>query len=94
MTSSIQRALTALLFTLAAAVPALAQAEKVNVYQYAVDHPVADAPLRGPPTLGASVPQNVEIIRVGNDEVYGYFYYDGRPVIVELATRSVVRIDS
>lgn len=94
MTSSIRRALGALLFTLAAGGAALAQSEKVNVYQYAVDHPVADAALRTSPTLGASVPQNVEIVRVGKDEVYGYFYYDGRPVIVELSTRSVVRVDS
>ncbi|WP_062014676.1 DUF1236 domain-containing protein [Aureimonas sp. AU4] len=94
MTTFIQRALAALLLTLAAGGGALAQSEKVNVYQYAIDHPVADAPLRSAPSLGASVPQNVEIIRVGNDEVYGYFYYDGRPVIVELATRSVVRIDN
>jgi len=93
MTPFTHRALGALALLLLASGGALAQAEKVNVYQYAVDHPVADATLRVSPTLGASVPQGVEIVKAGSDEVYGYFYYEGRPVIVELATRSVVRFD-
>ncbi|WP_168990477.1 DUF1236 domain-containing protein [Aureimonas flava] len=67
--------------------------ERVNVYQYAVDHPQADASLRAAPTLGASVPQAVDLSRVEGDQDYGYFYFDGRPVLVDLRTRSVVRVD-
>ena len=64
------------------------------VFDYAVDHPVEDADLRGAPSIGASVPQTVELATVSEapDSVYGYFYYQGRPVIVELSTRAVVRI--
>ncbi|WP_182084226.1 DUF1236 domain-containing protein [Aureimonas sp. ME7] len=71
-----------------------AEQERVSVYQYAIDHPQADVQMRSAPSLGASVPQNVELATVSGDEIYGYFYYDGRPVLVELKTRSVVRIDN
>ncbi len=75
--------------------PALAQdqRERVNVYQYAVDHPQADAQMSGPPSLGASVPQTVQLAQVEGEPDYGYFYFDGRPVLVDMRTRSVVRVD-
>ena len=79
-----------------AALPTLALAQDngaVNVYQYAVDHPVADVATPVTPLLGASVPQGVELATVGDNPVYGYFYHEGRPVIVDLSTRAVVRID-
>lgn len=88
---------TALLVLLlaAGAGSALAQdgKERVNVYQYAVDHPQADAQMNVAPSLGASVPQAVELSRVEGDQDYGYFYFDGRPVLVDMRTRSVVRVD-
>ncbi|KQQ78894.1 DUF1236 domain-containing protein [Aureimonas sp. Leaf324] len=69
------------------------QKERVNVYQYAVDHPQADAQMKSAPSLGASVPQAVELARVEGEQDYGYFYFDGRPVLVDMRTRSVVRVD-
>lgn len=82
---------------LAALLPASASAqenaERVNIYQYAVDHPVPDVPLPSYPSLGASVPQTIELQRIGDDPVYGYFYFEGRPVIVDLTTRAVVRFE-
>ena len=87
-------ALAALLLATGAA-PALAQdaRERVNVYQYAVDHPRDDAKMNSAPSLGASVPQTVELGKVEGDPDYGYFYFDGRPVLVDLRTRSVVRVE-
>ncbi len=97
-TSTIGRRAGAALLGLALAAcagSALAQdaRERVNVYQYAVDHPRDDAKMNGAPSLGASVPQTVELATVEGDKDYGYFYYDGRPVLVDLRTRSVVRIE-
>lgn len=66
--------------------------DNVNVYQYAIDHPVDDAPLSLPPTLGESVPQTVMLQVSDGNEAYAYFYYAGQPVIVDLNTRSVVRV--
>lgn len=87
-------ALSAIL--LAGTTMAAAQDEQrpVVVFDYAVDHPVEDADLRGAPSIGASVPQTVQLATVegAGDNVYGYFYWQGRPVIVELSTRAVVRI--
>ena len=65
---------------------------RVNVYQYAVDNPVENSKLRIAPTLGASVPAAIELTPCKDEKTYAYFYYDGRPVIVERSTRSVVRI--
>jgi hypothetical protein len=73
--------------TVAKAVPA-----RVNVYQYAIDNPVENSALRAAPTLGASVPLGVVLAPCEDEKTYAYFYYDGRPVIVERSTRSVVRI--
>jgi hypothetical protein len=93
--TSLLRTLTAgVVLALACVTGALAQGtETVNVYQYAVDHPVADVSNTGTPSLGASVPQTIELATVGENKVYGYFYFEGRPVIVDMATRAVVRID-
>ncbi|WP_185984010.1 hypothetical protein [Aureimonas mangrovi] len=63
------------------------------IYDYAVDHPTENADLASMPSIGASVPSNVVVATSEDDDtVYGYFYYEGRPVIVDLTTRSVVRI--
>ena len=64
----------------------------VNVYQYAIDNPVDDTKLRIPPTLGESVPRAVSLVPLDGDAGYAYFYYNGHPVIVDLTTRSVVRL--
>jgi hypothetical protein len=64
-----------------------------SVSDYALQHPTEDARLNTPPSIGASVPQNVQIHQPeGGDGVYGYFYYEGRPVIVDMGTRAIVRI--
>ncbi|WP_193752868.1 MULTISPECIES: DUF1236 domain-containing protein [Aureimonas] len=78
----------------AAPLTALAQDKMpVNAHQYAVDHPVPDVTLRLAPTLGASVPAQVQLAAIEGTKDFGYFYYDGRPVLVDMATRSIVRID-
>ncbi|WP_192845769.1 DUF1236 domain-containing protein [Aureimonas sp. AU22] len=69
------------------------QQERVDVYQYAVDHPQADARMNVAPSLGASVPQAVTLAQVEGNKDFGYFYFDGRPVLVDMRTRSVVRVD-
>ena len=95
MMTPIRSALAALVL---AALPTLAQAQdnggSVNVYQYAVDHPVADVATPMSPLLGASVPQGIELATVGAEPIYGYFYHEGRPVIVDMRTRAIVRIDN
>jgi hypothetical protein len=84
----------ALAIGLAFAGAAAAQsAPPVNVHQFAVDHPVPDVQLRLAPTLGASVPAQVQLAAIEGTKDYGYFYYEGRPVIVDMATRSIVRVD-
>lgn len=66
----------------------------VLIYDYAISHPVEDAQLTFSPTIGASVPRTVEVATIEDreDPYYGYFYYQGQPVIVDLTTRSVVRV--
>lgn len=93
--SKIGGAALAALLLMGGAGAALAQdqKERVNVYQYAVDHPQADAKMNNAPSLGASVPQAVELAQIEGERDYAYFYFDGRPVLVDLHTRSVVRID-
>lgn len=89
-------ALSAVLLSSAAAVGAQEQQPPVLIYDYAVSHPIEDADLPSSPSIGASVPQTVELATIQDraDPFYGYFYYQGRPVIVDLTTRSVVRIDN
>jgi hypothetical protein len=78
--------------SLAQTAAAGAQPSRINVYQYAIDNPVENSVLRTAPSLGASVPQNIVLTPCADEKTYAYFYYDGRPVIVEQQTRSVVRI--
>ena len=68
----------------------------VMIYDYAVNHPTEDAQLPAMPTIGASVPEAIVVSTADEtgDTVYGYFYFQGRPVIVDLTTRSVVRFDN
>ena len=79
---------------LAGAGSALAASEgssHVSVYDFAVQNPVDDSPLPVAPSLGETVPRNVSLVPTSDDTGYAYFYYNGRPVIVDLNTRSVVR---
>ncbi|MDY8109192.1 DUF1236 domain-containing protein [Fulvimarina sp. 2208YS6-2-32] len=71
--------------------PASAQST-VSVVQYASNNPVADAAMPNPPSLGASVPSSVSLQSVEGAPNFGYFYFDGRPVIVDLRTRAIVKI--
>ena len=64
----------------------------LNVYQYAIDNPVGDSRLSLAPTLGETVPQAISLVPLAGDAAYAYFYYNGRPVIVDVTTRSVVRV--
>lgn len=70
------------------------QTQPVLIYDYAINHPTEDEAVPGVLAIGASVPQTVTIATVEGrqDAYYGYFYYQGRPVIVDLTTRSVIRI--
>jgi hypothetical protein len=63
-----------------------------SIYDYAVAHPVPDAGLGVSPSIGDSVPPNVQLQGPEGGGPYGYFYYEGRPIIVDMATRAVVRI--
>jgi hypothetical protein len=74
-----------------AAEPAKA-ATQVNVYEFAVSNPVNDSRLRMAPTLGETVPEAIVLVPLDGEASYAYFYYNGRPVIVDLTTRSVVRV--
>ena len=67
------------------------QRSDVNVYEYAVENPVDDSPLPIPPSLGETVPRTVSLVPLSEEAGYAYFYYNGRPVIVDVNTRSVVR---
>lgn len=66
--------------------------KRVNVYQYAVDNPVSDSRLNIAPTLGETVPNSIELVALDGEATYAYFYYQGQPVIVDMKTRSVVRV--
>ncbi|MBP0616309.1 DUF1236 domain-containing protein [Jiella mangrovi] len=77
---------------LAMLVPASAANEKVNVLQYALAHPTDNARLPTPPALGDSVPASVKLQRPEGSSTFAYFYFRGQPVIVDMKTRSVVRI--
>lgn len=73
--------------------PAMAQGAKVNVMDYALAHPSDNAQIAEPPQLGDSVPDSVTLhLPDDGTSAYGYFYYAGQPVIVDMKTRSVVRI--
>ncbi|MEN3792026.1 DUF1236 domain-containing protein [Fulvimarina sp. MAC3] len=63
-----------------------------NVVQYAASNPVENASLQNPPSLGASVPSSVNLQSIKGHANFGYFYYNGQPVIVDLRTRAIVRI--
>ena len=76
----------------AAVAPAFAAEGKVNVLQYALSHPTDNARLPAPPALGDSVPKAVKLEQPEGSGGFAYFYYSGRPVIVDLKTRSIVRI--
>lgn len=67
-------------------------ADRVNIMEYALEHPTDNAPLPSLPELGDSVPKNIVLKRPDGPSRYSYFYYDGRPVIVDMKTRAIVRI--
>ncbi len=72
---------------------AMAQGTNVHVMDYALAHPSDNAQIAVPPQLGDSVPKSVTLQRPDNgNSAYGYFYYAGKPVIVDMKTRAVVRI--
>ncbi|WP_083592819.1 hypothetical protein [Aurantimonas sp. 22II-16-19i] len=77
---------------IAALAPAQAADERVNVLQYALAHPTDNARLPAPPALGDSVPGAIKLQQPEGSKRFAYFYYGGQPVIVDLKTRSIVRI--
>ncbi|NDV86405.1 hypothetical protein GTW51_06800 [Aurantimonas aggregata] len=74
-----------------AGTPAWAQ-DSVNVLQFALSNPTDNAQMATPPSLGDSVPQSVALRQPDPNSSLAYFYYNGQPVIVDLKTRSVVRV--
>ena len=91
MPKTVQIAVAALLaMTLGA--DAQGSDEKVNVLQYALSHPSDNAQMQRPPALGDSVPASVNLQQANGNTSFAYFYYAGQPVIVDLKTRSIVRI--
>ena len=72
-------------------VPASAQ-DRGDMMSYALSHPVDNTSLPYPPALGDSVPQSVALQRVEGVPNFGYFYYGGQPILVDLRTRAIVRI--
>lgn len=72
-------------------IPLSASAQE-NVVQFASSNPVENASLQNPPSLGASVPSTVNLQQVEGHPNFGYFYYDGQPVIVDLRTRAIVKV--
>ncbi|MCB8840782.1 DUF1236 domain-containing protein [Aurantimonas sp. VKM B-3413] len=82
----------ALLAALSLAPAAFAADEKVNVLQYALAHPTDNASLKNSPNLGDSVPPAVKLQQPPGSSSFAYFYYAGQPIIVDLKTRSIVRI--
>lgn len=82
-----------LTFTIALAVPALAQdAQTTSVVDFALSHPADNASVDQLPILGDSVPLSVELRPIEGKPNYGYFYYAGQPVIVDMRTRAIVKI--
>ncbi|HEX2019748.1 MAG TPA: hypothetical protein VGO17_12475 [Aurantimonas sp.] len=72
--------------------PAFAEGESINIVQYALANPTDNAQMPTPPSLGDSVPQSVQLRQPDPNSSLAYFYYAGQPVIVDLKTRSVVRV--
>ncbi|UIJ71650.1 DUF1236 domain-containing protein [Aurantimonas sp. HBX-1] len=66
--------------------------DSVNVLQFALSNPTDNAQIATPPSLGDSVPQSVALRQPDPNSSLAYFYYNGQPVIVDLKTRSVVRV--
>ncbi|MCE7030282.1 DUF1236 domain-containing protein [Jiella avicenniae] len=77
---------------LAAFTPAVAADDAVNILQYALAHPTDNARLPTLPALGDSVPGSVKLEQPKGSRAFAYFYYAGQPVIVDMKTRSIVRI--
>ncbi|MCQ0988843.1 hypothetical protein [Jiella marina] len=94
MPSSSLRLVSALAVALAVLSPVTSSAadDAVNVMQYALSHPTDNAQLPSPPALGDSVPRSVQLATAEGNGRFAYFYYAGAPVIVDLKTRSIVRI--
>lgn len=66
--------------------------ENVIVLQYAAEHPSDNARLPNAPQLGDSVPDTIALQQVDGNSTLAYFYYNGEPVLVDLKTRSIVRV--
>lgn len=65
----------------------------VNILEYALSHPSDNARIAHPPELGDSVPRSVELKKPEGASAFAYFYYGGKPVIVDVRTRSVVKVE-
>ena len=84
--------LSAVLMTLA--ISAAAQEKSGNegsVIEYAIAHPRSDQSIPEL-ILGASVPSRIELFKIDDNPKFVYFYHDGEPIIIDVPTRSIVRI--
>ena len=55
-------------------------------------NPANNQELEPAPRLGDSVPDDIDLQQYRGAKDYAYFYNRGHPVIVDLRTRSVVKI--
>ena len=60
---------------------------------FAVANPVDPINAEGDVVVGYVLPQDVVISEVPEDPYYGYVYIDGRPALVESASRTVVWVE-
>tara|TARA_R110002020_G_scaffold78679_1_gene197705 strand:+ start:200 stop:493 length:294 start_codon:yes stop_codon:yes gene_type:complete len=82
----------AFMLQFSALAPAIAADDAVNILQYALAHPTDNASLPTRPALGDSVPASVKLQQPKGSRAFAYFYYAGQPIIVEMKTRSIVRV--
>ncbi|GHE00426.1 hypothetical protein GCM10008024_11880 [Allgaiera indica] len=74
-----------------AATGAIATGPDKTVTTYITEHPVPAAQISGTIREGVEIPSGVALTPVPQSN-YAYFYADGRPVVVNPQTRTVVRV--
>ena len=60
---------------------------------FAIANPVDPVNAEGDVVVGYVLPQDVVISEVPEDPYYGYVYIDGRPALVESASRTIVWVE-
>jgi len=60
---------------------------------YVIANPVDPVGVTGDVVVGYVVPDDVELVTIPDDPAYSYIYVDGRPALVDNASRTVVWIN-